>query len=348
MQYVAGRSLQEKIDRDGPLGLKEILRIGMQVAAGLAAAHAQGLVHRDIKPANILLENGVERAKITDFGLARAATDARLTQSGTVAGTPQYMAPEQARGEPVDHRTDLFSLGGVLYAMATGKPPFEGDSARGRAPAGQRRAAPAGHHAEPRGPALAGRGHRPADGQGPGRAVPVGRRGRRAAGRATWRSCSAPEASGAGAAGPAPVPSGRRAVRFLGKALLAGWRGSRRTRRGRCSARVERRRPANRRPHDARGSARTGRHQRPDGQAAARDTPRQIAKLCRQAPAGHAFPDWLVLGLAAKQRKDYAEAVRCLSEFLRQNPESTRALLARGDAYRYLRTTRPRSSITTR
>src|SRR5437588_12164602 len=96
----------------------------MQVAAGLAAAHAQGLVHRDIKPANILLESGVERVKITDFGLARAANDASVTQSGFLAGTPQYMAPEQARGEAVDHRADLFSLGSVLYAMCTGRPPF--------------------------------------------------------------------------------------------------------------------------------------------------------------------------------------------------------------------------------
>ncbi len=96
----------------------------MQTAAGLAAAHAQGLVHRDIKPANILLENGVERVKITDFGLARAADDASLTQTGVVAGTPQYMSPEQAEGKPLDHRTDLFSLGSVLYAMCTGRPPF--------------------------------------------------------------------------------------------------------------------------------------------------------------------------------------------------------------------------------
>lgn len=128
MPYIAGCSLQERLDRQGPLELKEILRIGMQVAAGLAAAHAQGLVHRDVKPANILLENGVERVKITDFGLARTIDDASLTQSGVVAGTPQYMAPEQARGEPVDHRSDLFSLGSVLYTMATGRSPFRAET----------------------------------------------------------------------------------------------------------------------------------------------------------------------------------------------------------------------------
>ncbi len=128
MQYVAGQSLQQRIDRSGPLRIEEILRIGMQAASGLAAAHAQGLVHRDIKPANILLENGVERVKLTDFGLARAIDDCSLTHSGVVAGTPQYMAPEQARAEPVDHRADLFSLGGVLYAMCSGRPPFRADS----------------------------------------------------------------------------------------------------------------------------------------------------------------------------------------------------------------------------
>lgn len=129
MEYVPGRSLQERLDRQGPLALPEVLRIGMQAAAGLAAAHAQGLVHRDVKPANILLENGVERARLTDFGLARAVSDAALTQSGVVAGTPQYMAPEQARAEAVDHRADLFSLGSTLYAMCTGHPPFRAESA---------------------------------------------------------------------------------------------------------------------------------------------------------------------------------------------------------------------------
>jgi serine/threonine protein kinase len=129
MQYVPGRSLQDRLDASGPLEIKEILRIGMQAARALAAAHAQGVVHRDIKPANILLENCIERVKLTDFGLARAIDDATLTQSGVIAGTPQYMAPEQARGEPVAAAADLFALGAVLYAMATGRPPFRAESA---------------------------------------------------------------------------------------------------------------------------------------------------------------------------------------------------------------------------
>jgi serine/threonine protein kinase len=128
MEFVAGISLQEKLDRVGQLEVKEILRIGLQMAEGLAAAHKQGLVHRDIKPANILLENGIERVKITDFGLARAVDDASLTQSGVVAGTPMFMAPEQALGERLDHRADLFSLGSVLYLMCTGRPPFRANS----------------------------------------------------------------------------------------------------------------------------------------------------------------------------------------------------------------------------
>jgi serine/threonine protein kinase len=127
MEYVSGISLHERLER-GRLQLKEVLRIGMQTARGLAAAHAQGLIHRDIKPANILLENGVERVKITDFGLARAVDDKTLTQTGAVAGTPQFMAPEQARGERVDHRADLFGLGSLMYVMCTGEAPFQAES----------------------------------------------------------------------------------------------------------------------------------------------------------------------------------------------------------------------------
>ena len=129
MQYVPGRSLQARVDEDGPLGVEEILRIGLQAAAGLAAAHAQGLVHRDVKPSNILLEDTVERAVLTDFGLARAMDDASLTQTGILAGTPHYMSPEQATGSDIDARSDLFSLGAVLYFMATGHPPFRATGA---------------------------------------------------------------------------------------------------------------------------------------------------------------------------------------------------------------------------
>jgi serine/threonine protein kinase/WD40 repeat protein len=131
MPYVRGPSLQKRLDDDGPLALVEILRIGMQAAAGLAAAHAQGLVHRDVKPANVLLADGVERVKLTDFGLARAADDVSLTRTGIIAGTPQYMSPEQARGESVDQRSDLFSLGSVLYAMCTGRAPFRAETSYG-------------------------------------------------------------------------------------------------------------------------------------------------------------------------------------------------------------------------
>jgi serine/threonine protein kinase len=131
MPYVRGPSLQRRLDQEGPLALAEILRIGMQITEGLAAAHAQGLVHRDVKPANILLANGVERVKLTDFGLARAVDDASLTRTGIIAGTPQYMSPEQTRGESVDYRSDLFSLGSVMYTMCTGRAPFRAETSYG-------------------------------------------------------------------------------------------------------------------------------------------------------------------------------------------------------------------------
>ena len=129
MQFVPGQSLQARVDERGPLDPKEVLRIAKQAAAGLAAAHAQGLVHRDVKPANILMEESVERVLISDFGLARTVDDATLTRTGIVAGTPHYMSPEQASGHSVDHRSDLFSLGCVIYFMCTGRPPFRAEHA---------------------------------------------------------------------------------------------------------------------------------------------------------------------------------------------------------------------------
>jgi WD40 repeat protein len=125
MEYFPGTTLQERLERGGPLAVDEVVRVGREVAEGLATAHALGLVHRDVKPANILLEGG--RAKITDFGLARAAGDDAITCSGYVVGTPRYMSPEQAESRPVDGRSDLFSLGAVLYAACTGRAPFDGD-----------------------------------------------------------------------------------------------------------------------------------------------------------------------------------------------------------------------------
>jgi eukaryotic-like serine/threonine-protein kinase len=128
MQLIHGETLEKRITRDGPLPLPAILRIGMQVSAGLAAAHSLGMIHRDVKPGNILLEEAGGRVKLTDFGLARCIEDLKITRTGFVAGTPLYMSPEQALGGDIDERSDLFSLGAVLYEMSTGQPPFSGNT----------------------------------------------------------------------------------------------------------------------------------------------------------------------------------------------------------------------------
>jgi serine/threonine protein kinase len=129
MQFLRGESLQTRLQRERQLDQREVLRIGRQVAAGLEAAHRFGLIHRDVKPDNIWLEEGAGGVKILDFGLVRTDDyDADLTQAGLVVGTPRYMAPEQVRGEKLDPRCDLFSLGSVLYRMAAGKAPFGGSN----------------------------------------------------------------------------------------------------------------------------------------------------------------------------------------------------------------------------
>jgi serine/threonine protein kinase len=132
MEFIPGKTLQQLLDQRGALPLKETLLIGSQIALGLAASHQRGMIHRDIKPANILIEGDEDPVvKITDFGLARNENDPSLTQVGMVAGTPMYMAPEQARGEKMDARSDLFSLGSVLYYMVCGQPPFVSGTALG-------------------------------------------------------------------------------------------------------------------------------------------------------------------------------------------------------------------------
>ena len=160
MEFVPGETLQQRLDRIGRLPMPDVIEIGRQIAEGLAAAHATGLIHRDVKPANVFLEqatgepggvsprtsdftqNTAEQVrgltpagspstlavKLLDFGLARAVDDVSITQSGMIIGTPLYMSPEQARSESLDHRTDLFSLGSVLYAMTTGRSPFRADN----------------------------------------------------------------------------------------------------------------------------------------------------------------------------------------------------------------------------
>ncbi|EMI16100.1 protein containing Serine/threonine protein kinase [Rhodopirellula maiorica SM1] len=128
MQLIDGETLESRMMRQSPLAASEVARMGMQIAAGLSAAHGRGMVHRDIKPANVLIEKETERIKLTDFGLARAADDVKLTKTGMVTGTPLYMSPEQAMGSDADEKSDLFSFGVVLYEMATGKSPFQAPS----------------------------------------------------------------------------------------------------------------------------------------------------------------------------------------------------------------------------
>jgi hypothetical protein len=130
MPLLRGESLQERLARQKPLPVAEAVRIGRQMAEGLAAAHEKGLIHRDVKPANVWLEEPNGRVKLLDFGLARPVEgDAVLTPSGAMLGTPAYMAPEQmGGGKDVDFRADLFSLGAVLYELLTGRRAFPGST----------------------------------------------------------------------------------------------------------------------------------------------------------------------------------------------------------------------------
>jgi eukaryotic-like serine/threonine-protein kinase len=134
MEYVSGRSLADVVREEGPLEPDRIARIVLQVGSALAAAHKAGIVHRDLKPENIRLsrdELGGEIAKVLDFGVAKVMGASKKTRQGMVFGTPHYMSPEQGRGLPIDHRTDVYALGVILYECVTGQVPFVADTFMG-------------------------------------------------------------------------------------------------------------------------------------------------------------------------------------------------------------------------
>jgi eukaryotic-like serine/threonine-protein kinase len=127
-EYVEGDDLKQLIDRVGPLPIAQVVELGLEIASALAFAHERGIVHRDVKPQNVLLD-AEGRAKVTDFGIARSLdVEHGVTQTGTVLGTSNYIAPEQASGQPIDERSDVYSFGVVLYELLTGTVPFDGES----------------------------------------------------------------------------------------------------------------------------------------------------------------------------------------------------------------------------
>src|SRR5579871_80891 len=126
MEFLDGRTLKELIVSRGPAPVNVAVEYARQILSALRFAHRHGIVHRDIKPHNVLVDNE-GRVKVTDFGIARAGTS-QMTEAGSIVGTAQYLSPEQARGTDVDQRSDLYSLGVVLYELLTGETPFEGDT----------------------------------------------------------------------------------------------------------------------------------------------------------------------------------------------------------------------------
>ena len=135
MEFVDGENLEQVLKANGPLAAKEVIRAGIEIAEALHAAHVQDVIHRDLKPANILLERGdlsQMRLRVCDFGIAKilnSSTNSYQTMSGMVCGTPDYISPEQARGLPLDGRSDLYSLGILMFELLTGRPPFSGKNA---------------------------------------------------------------------------------------------------------------------------------------------------------------------------------------------------------------------------
>ena len=130
MEYVEGQTLKDLIDEEGKLSNHDIIDYSVQIAQALKSAHASGIIHRDIKPQNILIDK-FGLAKVTDFGIARVSSNATITYTSSILGTVHYISPEQAKGKIVDEKSDLYSLGAVMYEMATGRVPFDADNSVG-------------------------------------------------------------------------------------------------------------------------------------------------------------------------------------------------------------------------
>ncbi len=129
MEFVDGTTLRDVIRSEGPLEPTQAAQVGADIAAALSVAHQHGIIHRDVKPGNVLIADATSSVKVADFGIARAGDPREsLTMTGAVMGTATYLAPEQAQGRPIDHRTDLYALGIVLYEMLAGRAPFSGET----------------------------------------------------------------------------------------------------------------------------------------------------------------------------------------------------------------------------
>ena len=166
MEYLEGVDLKEYAKADSLLSTREVIRLVAEVAEALGYAHNKGVVHRDIKPANIMyLKNGM--AKVTDFGIARAVASSK-TKTGVVKGTPFYMSPEQITGKKVDGRSDIFSLGVVLYELLTGIQPFRAEDLTGPHLQNHRRGTRTHHHPQSQNPQGPGADHQQGPGQGSG------------------------------------------------------------------------------------------------------------------------------------------------------------------------------------
>ena len=187
-EYVEGETLKQRINRVGALDPQEALAYAIEIARGLTIAHSRNMVHRDIKPQNVLID-AEGRAKLTDFGISRQLEQDGMTATGRVLGTTDYVAPEQAMGHGVDQRSDIYSLGVVLYEMLTGQVPFQADSQVGVAMKHVNEELPDVQQQRPGALGGGGAGGRAGDGQGPGEALPGGRRDdRRPLDRARGRS----------------------------------------------------------------------------------------------------------------------------------------------------------------